>query len=101
MKKRLGYFLYCFNLTFFIYFRYLLGISILLLIGSIFFRPLFYAGILILLLDVLFSLGITCEMTFTIQRPKKRYLFEQMWMTDYSDPSERNDDFDFEYHDND
>ena len=77
MKKRLRNALACFLLSFFAYFRYLLVVSAILLIGSIFFHPLLYAGILALILDALLSLAITVQVTMVGPTFKQDFIFQK------------------------
>ena len=77
MKKRLRSALACFLLSFFAYFRYLLVVSILLLIGSIFFHPLLYAGILALILDAIFSIAVTVHVTMVVPVFNQDFLFQK------------------------
>lgn len=97
MKKRLRSVLTCFLLTFFAYFRYLQLAAGLLLIGSIFFHPLLYAALLVIGLDAICSLFLTWQITMVVPGGKTTFLF-QPFGTDLSDPSERTDSFDYEYH---
>ncbi len=76
MKDRLRSALACFLLSFFAYFRYLLAIAALLLIGSIFFRPLLYAGLLAFALDVVLSIGVTVSMVMVIPVFKQDFTFQ-------------------------
>ena len=77
MKDRLRSALACFLLSFFAYFRYLLVVSIVLIIGSIFFRPLLYAGILALILDAIFSIGITVQVTMVGPEFKQDFTYQK------------------------
>ena len=77
MKNRLRSALACFILSFFAYFRYLLAVSAILFIGSIFFRPLLYAGILALVLDVIFSIGVTVQVTMVGPVFKQDFIFQK------------------------
>jgi len=99
MKKGMRSVLACFLLTFFAYFRYLLVMAVLLFIGCIFFRPLLYAGLLVIGLDILFSILLTSQIATVVPRSSGQdFLFQlQHFGSDLSDPSERIDTFDFEY----
>ena len=77
MKNRLRSALACFLLLFFAYFRYLLVVGAALIIGSFFFHPLLYAGILALILDVLFSIGITVQVTMVGPEFKQDFTFQK------------------------
>lgn len=77
MKNRLRSALACFLLSFFAYFRYLLVVGAALIIGSFFFHPLLYAGILALILDVLFSIGITVQVTMVGPEFKQDFTFQK------------------------
>ncbi|MBO4495136.1 MAG: hypothetical protein J5752_04700 [Clostridiales bacterium] len=99
MKKGMRSVLACFLLTFFGYFRYLLVMAVLLFIGSIFFHPLLYAGVLVIGLDLVFSILLTTQVAMVVPRSGgQKFLFQfQHFGSDLSDPSERIDTFDFEY----
>ena len=77
MKDRLRSALACFLLSFFAYFRYLLVVSIVLIIGSIFFHPLLYAGILALILNFIFSIGVTVQVTNVSPAFKQDFTFQK------------------------
>ena len=77
MKNRLRSALACFILSFFAYFRYLLAVSAVLFIGSIFFFLLFYAGILALVLDAIFSIGVTVQVTMVGPVFKQDFIFQK------------------------
>ncbi|MCR5057296.1 MAG: hypothetical protein K6A81_01580 [Clostridiales bacterium] len=77
MKNRLRSALACFLLSFFAYFRYLLIVGAVLMIGSFFFHPLLYAGILALILDALFSIGITVQVTMVGPEFKQDFKFQK------------------------
>ena len=77
MKNRLRSALACFILSFFAYFRYLLAVSAGLFIGSIFFHPLLYAGILALVLDAIFSIGVTVQVTMVGPVFKQDFIFQK------------------------
>lgn len=77
MKNRMRSALACFLLSFFAYFRYLLVVSAALIIGSFLFHPLLYAGILALILDLLFSIGITVQVTMVGPVFKQDFTFQK------------------------
>ena len=77
MKNRMRSALACFLLSFFAYFRYLLIVGAVLMIGSFFFHPLLYAGILALILDALFSIGITVQVTMDGPEFKQDFKFQK------------------------
>ena len=53
------------------------ALSAILFIGSIFFRPLLYAGILALILDAIFSIGITVQVTMVGPEFKQDFTFQK------------------------
>ena len=75
MKNRLRSALVWFLVSFFAYFRYLLVVAVVLLIGSIFFHPLLYAGLLSLSLDVIFSAIVTLKVLIVIPIEKEKFVF--------------------------
>ena len=77
MKNRMRSALACFLLSFFAYLRYLLIVGAVLMIGSFFFHPLLYAGILALILDALFSIGITVQVTMVGPEFKQDFKFQK------------------------
>lgn len=77
MKNRMRSALACFLLSFFAYFRYLLIVGAALMIGSFLFHPLLYAGILALVLDVIFSIGITVQVTMVGPVFKQDFTFQK------------------------
>ncbi|MBR3056516.1 MAG: hypothetical protein IKG93_00985 [Clostridiales bacterium] len=98
MKKGLRSVVACFLLAFFAYFGYLLVIATALLVGSIFFHPLLYAGLIVIGLDLVLSFLLTEQIAVVVPRNNQKFLFQfQHFGSDLSDPSERIDTFDFEY----
>ena len=77
MKNRFRSALACFLLSFFAYFRYLLAAAVALIIGSFFFHPLIYAGLLALALDLFFSIAITVHVTFIVPVFKEEFPFQK------------------------
>ena len=77
MKNRMRSAFACFLLSFFAYFRYLLAVAAVLFIGSIFFHPLLYAGILALILDAIFSISITVQVMMVGPVFKQDFLFQK------------------------
>ncbi|MBQ0012866.1 MAG: hypothetical protein KBT07_09195 [Clostridiales bacterium] len=76
MKDRLRSALACFILSFFAYFRYLLAIAAVLLLGGIFFHPLLYAGLLALALDAVLSIGVTVSVVMVVPVFKQDFAFQ-------------------------
>ena len=77
MKDRLRGALACFLLSFFGYFRYLLVVSAILFIGSFFFHPLLFAGILGLIIDAVLSIALTIHVTMVVPVFKQDFLFQK------------------------
>jgi len=77
MKNQFKSAVACFLLSFFAYFRYLLAASVILIIGSFFFQPLIYAGLLALALDFFFSIAITVHVSFIVPVFKDDFPFQK------------------------
>ena len=75
MKNRLRSALAWFLVSFFAYFRYLLIVAIVLLLGSIFFHPLLYAGLLSLALDAIFSAVVTMKVLIVVPIENEKFVF--------------------------
>ena len=75
MKNRLRSALAWFLVSFFAYFRYLLIVAVVLLLGSIFFHPLLYAGLLSLALDAIFSAVVTMKVLIVVPIENEKFVF--------------------------
>ena len=55
----------------------MMAVSEDMFIGSIFFHPLLYAGILALVLDAIFSIGVTVQVTMVGPVFKQDFIFQK------------------------
>ena len=77
MKRSIRCALSCFLLSFFAYFRFLLVAAAVLLIGSFFYHPLLYVGILALVLDLIFSISMTVQVAMVTPTNNEDFVFQQ------------------------